>query len=1616
MVSNDCNDPVNYKKTLLDEKIRASHSCSMNTIDRCSRDHIVVQGYCGSFPVNFLIDTGANVSLVASRIIFMLNLTSMIKPAMRIIKGIDNEVIPTRGQIELKITVGGVKKSGNFLICDDMDTDFLTGMDINNALGMVINLRKKSVSFPNGRNEKFLIVNRIKERTKVRNCKTITLKPNTVSTIQSFLSNSPRNEAQRSKCYEGEVEPYYTKSVQKGFIVTGTLSLSHNNTLLLHIINPTDKAVTIYKNQLLAFFNPIGPKIQPRHVRKLDSYDASIDLERLPMAPSIEETIKAGKWEDPEPLFQKLRIDSLQIPMESKEELRKLVAEYSHVFSKTKHDLGRCSFYEANLRLKHDFTPKWVPTRPVSYKTEPHLNEVMENLESSGQIVPCNYSLWNNPVFMVPKSNGQYRFVMDARALNSQCVRDNYQLPRINNIMDKLVEGEWWSSLDLTSSFTQIGLKKRSQHLTAFTFAGRRMQWCRMIQGHTNSSSEFSRMINQLFERVPFNSLLIYIDDLLLASKSVDEHIRRLKFILQRLEWGNLKLSPTKTSLLQKEATFLGYKVSRNGIKIDPDKTRAISNLPAPHNVKQVQKLLGMLNWHRSHIPNFATLAAPLYHLLNKNIKFEWSKSCERSFQLLKDAMVKAPILGFPDYEDIHQSYELTTDSSKIGHGAVLTQLSRDGKTRRVISYFSKTVPKSMRRHGATKLELIGLLAAMKHWEIYLGNNQFVVKTDCKALLQWETIYNKENSFVQRRIADLAGMRFKIIHVSGESQDIKLADYLSRYGTLEPRYKSMACQTVSSSNAINFADGNNCHDPDPASSNNKTVIDDPVSLIARVSAQTDVADDVPVTREDLKNEYQSDIILRKVISWLKNKKRPEKLTHGQTHLELYHYWKNFDLLHMKDGLLYMKRTVFGHKTHRRSVLVVPHTLYRRILYTFHNSRANCHSGVDNSYDQCRKKFYFYKMRREFELWINACLTCNKTKQCNATLKAPLKPILYHHFGQAISIDHLEPSKKATRRGITALLTITDMYSGYLVCVPVKSQSAEETIKNIVEHWILKIGGIPAAIHHDRGAGFTSALFMTVLRVFGIKDKPGTSFHSQTQGKVEAQNRRLNMCLRAVLDEDQWNDYDLHVKYVVFALNALKSSKTGYSANFLAFGRELTMPRDLFVDDKRLEELYAADPSERKLMAPYQLYASIRSLTRGVMHTAEKRAEYMCTEYDKKIKGPYFNEGDSCFILVNCPKHKYADKWVGPFVILSKINDHNYVIKVNGEEKVVNISKMKLYKPNKYSPVTTTSPQLDPENTKKEVESYPIHYEERTSSSPPGSSQPQKSRHQDDSNPMDSIPISDDSHNDSDDDQGGNTGPSIIRIPDEPEVSPPDPPDTSPMETGQVDNSSSPMETEVAENAGQGTSDSSPMEASQDPSASGTSPTETFTAEEPDQDPGLSEPPPMETVTINEPTPNTSINERTHDDSSCLDTSFESAVSEQEEEPTSPTASVSLEDNLNSLIENDDTFTESPENQPRAVPTGETLSQDVQPMATTSSDRLISLPEIDQHRTPTGGTVSNPSNVITRASGAEDLSNLGRPGGSRSPIQLRPRPTRRTPLFQSLSSVGSNVKSVIKKKK
>ena len=1237
-------------------------------------------------------DTGATLSLVAARVIANLDMMDKILPSSINITGLGKSIVPMLGEIDLEIEFAGTKLLHRFCVREGLEHSFLIGMDVINAVHADIDILNKRIHTPHGSSRFIQEPVTLRSVRKIRCQKTVHLQPNTMNYVKGQLDMKNSNNAY----YEGVIMPFSKLADNKGIFVTRSMCYSDGNKVPVQCMNITDEIVTIYKGQMLGFLEPVQQFEKLRNVRPVkpnsnifrsnichtasinridnDAYDASINIPRF--IDNEQDRIRNEKWDDISQLYQILKIDDMQLSSDMKHALRKLIARFSHCFSRHDYDLGKCTFYKARINLKRDYEPVWIPSIPVPYKHREHMQEQIDERIKNDQITSCPYSLWNSIIFLTSKKNGSKRLVTDARNINVMSLPDNFQLPRIANILDTMGNCKLFSSFDFTSSFNSIELDEESQPITAFTFRGNHYMWKRMIMGHVNSSSQFSRMMAQLFSKIPFPNLICYVDDLLVASPDDPiEHLKRLEFVFKRLSWSGLKLNPRKTSICAKSVSFVGHKLSGDGVSIDPNKVKAIVELDPPKTVKQLQSFLGAVNYLRSFIKGFATIAKPLYDLLRKGKIFDWNELCQNSFEKLKQALISSPVLALPEVDDPLNSYQLAIDASKLGFGAVLSQIVNG--ERRIISFYSKAVPKQQQNYGATKLEFLALWNALMHYRIYLhGANNVTVITDCKPLLHLTSIFSKGNAYIQRRLADLAGFNLTIKHVSGESN--VLPDFLSRYPFEKPS-KNKSSQTPESS-----------FKPSQCEMSVQTRNEDEPAQVCSINIpESDIDRTKPITMAELRTETIKDSILSDVINWFENGK-PDRMPGLDAPEELKHYYRKFELLSLENEILYYKLIKKDNPDQCNRVIVVPYSLIEKVLYTYHDSMQNLHSGVEQSYNASREKYYFYKQKEEFKLYIAACLTCNRINQPTAYLKVPLKPVVYYEFNDCISLDHLEVSKTPTPRRNTALLVIIDKATNYTVCVPVKSQGTDCTIKAIIEHWVCRFG-VPRVVQTDNGAGFSSKLFEAIMESFNIKHTRSVPYHKQGNGAAEAAIKRINHALRATLTPEQYKDWDIWCKYVMLSLNSLKSHRTGYSANFLVFGRKLNMPRDWWIEENDLQKQCLTDmiPEDMEKMQAYHLYRRVRNLTREVQRNTRKRAEYTAKQYNKNLHEPNFNVGDYIMLLINVKEHKLGPAWRGPYKIIKKINDYNYIVeidKVKGVTRLTSVTKMQPYasSDNKYA--------------------------------------------------------------------------------------------------------------------------------------------------------------------------------------------------------------------------------------------------------------------------------------------------------------------------------------------
>ena len=239
----------------------------------------------------------------------------------------------------------------------------------------------------------------------------------------------------------------------------------------------------------------------------------------------------------------------------------------------------------------------------------------------------------------------------DLRQVNLKLKDDLMELPNINHILDKVGDRNLYSTLDLSKSFHQVPYSEESRFITSFLYKNKQYQFARMVMGLKNSSASFTRMVMTLINGLGISdSLAYFIDDLIIFTRDVRSHIQVLGLLFQRLQWGNLKLTPRKCHFLREEVEYVGITLTKDGVKMNDSRIQHIKDLKPPTNRAELQSVLGMLNYSKKFCRGYSDIARPLYALLRKKAQFVWTPECEESFQKLRESLITSPVLAFPSH------------------------------------------------------------------------------------------------------------------------------------------------------------------------------------------------------------------------------------------------------------------------------------------------------------------------------------------------------------------------------------------------------------------------------------------------------------------------------------------------------------------------------------------------------------------------------------------------------------------------------------------------------------------------------------------------------------------------------------------------------------------------------------------------------------------------------------------------------------------------------------------------------------------------------------------------------------------------------------------------------
>ncbi|KAL0536708.1 hypothetical protein IC582_025668 [Cucumis melo] len=418
-----------------------------------------------------------------------------------------------------------------------------------------------------------------------------------------------------------------------------------------------------------------------------------------------------------------------------------------------------------------ELEPGTVPISRAPYRMAPaelkELKVQLQELLDKGFIRP-SVSPWGAPVLFVKKKDGSMRLCIDYRELNKVTVKNRYPLPRIDDLLDQLQGATVFSKIDLRSGYHQLRIKDEDVPKTAFRSRYGHYEFIVMSFGLTNAPAVFMDLMNRVFREFLDTFVIVFIDDILIYSKTEAEHEEHLRMVLQTLRDNKLYAKFSKCEFWLKQVSFLGHVVSKAGVSVDPAKIEAVTGWTRPSTVSEVRSFLGLAGYYRRFVENFSRIATPLTQLTRKGAPFVWSKACEDSFQNLKQKLVTAPVLTVPDGSG---SFVIYSDASKKGLGCVLMQQGR------VVAYASRQLKSHEQNYPTHDLELAAVVFALKIWRHYLYGEKIQIFTDHKSLKYFFT--QKELNMRQRRWLELVkDYDCEILYHPGKANVV--ADALSR--------------------------------------------------------------------------------------------------------------------------------------------------------------------------------------------------------------------------------------------------------------------------------------------------------------------------------------------------------------------------------------------------------------------------------------------------------------------------------------------------------------------------------------------------------------------------------------------------------------------------------------------------------------------------------------------------------------------------------------------------------------------------------------------------------------------------------------------------------------------
>ena len=569
-----------------------------------------------------------------------------------------------------------------------------------------------------------------------------------------FIFESNSSHVEGSCCISKNFSP------DKMIMVAETLVDIKNKSAPILLMNTSDKSIMIKAGSVVAK----GEMIEPQNFSEMDECAFTIFKNNS----NNECTSDSNKVDD----ISMADINEL-VDAQHAKELLPLLNKYRNVLAKKGEPLGKTKILKAEIDTG-DHSPIYTKQYQMPHSTKEAARKLIEDMLQQ-KVISHSKSPWNSPLILVKKKDGTFRPCIDFRKLNAITLPDIYPLSNIGDLLRNLRGAKFFSTLDLQSSFWQTELEEKDKLKTAFTTDEGHFHFEVLPFGLKNAGSIFQRLMNISLAGLIGTAALIYIDDIIIFSNTVEDHLNKLDKLFSKLRDANLKVKLSKCAFLKDKIKFLGHEVSSEGIKIHNDHFLPLKNFPTPTTRKGVQKFLGSASYFRTFIKIFSGIMEPITKLLRKEEKFVWGGPQKEAFQRIKDEICSAPTLNFPNFQ---RKFYLTTDASGDGLGAALMQEHNDQFV--PIYFLSRGLTKSEKNYSTTKREALAIVWALQKLKHIIWGYKVELLTDHKPL---EIMFSKSipEGQIGRWALCIQEFDLSIRYIKGK--DNVLADALSRLDT-----------------------------------------------------------------------------------------------------------------------------------------------------------------------------------------------------------------------------------------------------------------------------------------------------------------------------------------------------------------------------------------------------------------------------------------------------------------------------------------------------------------------------------------------------------------------------------------------------------------------------------------------------------------------------------------------------------------------------------------------------------------------------------------------------------------------------------------------------------------